>query len=191
MNFANFNRLGHGLFLAFSVLVSAGCSADQMVATEPMSTGTFSSSTIDFGIVVNDMDKMAKFYTDVVGMKQVGTFTAKPELAGGIGLTDNKGANVRIFATDDGKGSTKLKLLKIPGAKPAKGNNAFIHSTLGMSYTTFFVKDLDASEKRMADAGVKALGKSPMLLPDGKQYILTLRDPEGNFVELIGPKAAK
>ena len=173
--------------IAVVVCFQTGCVTGEKVAAEPDSL--FSSSNVDFGIVVNDMDAMAKFYGEVVGLEQVGTFSAKPELAGGIGLTDNKGAEVLIFATDDGKTATKVKLLKITGAKPAKGDNAFIHSTHGLSYTTFFVKDLSAAEKRVADAGIKTLGKSPMLLPDGKQYILTLRDPEGNFVELIGPRA--
>ena len=187
-----FSRDHFAGILCAGLLAMAGCcTTAPMPDAAPETSGDFSSPTIDFGIVVSDMDKMAKFYIEVVGMKQVNTFKAPAELAGGVGLTDNKGADVRFLALDDGKTSTKLKLLYISGAKPAAGDNRFIHSTVGISYTTFFVKDMDAAIQRVKAAGVKLLGKSPLPLPNGEMFLLVMRDPDGNFVELVGPKASE
>jgi hypothetical protein len=44
----------------------------------------------------------------------------------------------------------------------------------------------------LAKLGVKPIAKSPVLLPEslvpGKMYLTVVRDPDGNLVELIGPK---
>jgi hypothetical protein len=34
---------------------------------------------------------------------------------------------------------------------------------------------------------VKTLGESPLMLDETRQFVL-IRDPDGNFIELIGPK---
>ena len=43
-------------------------------------------------------------------------------------------------------------------------------------------------------AGVKAITKSPLPLPKGLPegiFLTIVRDPDGNMVELVGPKEAK
>ena len=43
--------------------------------------GVFSRNTIEIGFVVSDLDKAAKFYTEVVGMTEVRGFTAPAEIS--------------------------------------------------------------------------------------------------------------
>lgn len=144
----------------------------------------FSSTTVDIGIVVSDIDEAAKFYTEVIGVTEVKGFSVDAEKGVGLGLTDNIGLDIRVFVL--GENGTKLKMMSAPQTKPAKQDQKFIHSTLGLSYLTLRVTDLDAAVKRIKDAGVKFEGKTPYQL-NGATYLATVRDPDGNFIELIGP----
>ena len=148
----------------------------------------FSSATVDIGIVVGDMDTSVKFYTEALGVKEVKGFTASAEKASAFGLTDNLEAVIRVFVLGEGPGATKLKLMSFPEAKPANQEQKFIHSTIGVSYLTLRVTDMDLALKRLADSKVKLLGKTPANL-SGNLYLTTVQDPDGNFIELIGPRA--
>jgi catechol 2,3-dioxygenase-like lactoylglutathione lyase family enzyme len=45
---------------------------------------------------------------------------------------------------------------------------------------------MDQALARLKQAGVKLLGETPVSLGD-KRQLVAVRDPDGNFVELIGP----
>ncbi len=146
----------------------------------------FSSATVDLGIVVGDMDASVKFYTEALGVTEVKGFTASAEKATAFGLTDNREAVIRVFVLGEGPGATKLKIMSFPDAKPAKPDQKFIHSTLGVSYLTLRVTDMDKAIEKLKKAGVKLMGKTPASL-GGDNYLTTVQDPDGNFIELIGP----
>lgn len=77
-------------------------------------------------------------------------------------------------------------MMAFPKAQGKAPDQEFIHSTLGVSYLTLFVNDMSAVMARLKKAGVKTLGKTPA--PIGGGNLLTVfRDPDGNFIELIGP----
>ena len=70
--------------------------------------------------------------------------------------------------------------------RSAQQHQKYIHSTLGVSYLTLFVTDMDAAVARLKKANVRLLGKTPAAL-GGKTKITVVHDPDGNFIELIGP----
>jgi catechol 2,3-dioxygenase-like lactoylglutathione lyase family enzyme len=147
----------------------------------------FSKATADLGIVVRDIEASAKFYADVLGMTEVKGFSVDGEKASSFGLTDKKSVNVRVFVLDENaKARTSFKLMSFPDAPGAKQDQQFIHSTIGVSYLTLFVTDMKASLARLKKADVKLLGETPASL-GGKNYITVFHDPDGNFIELIGP----
>ncbi len=147
---------------------------------------TFANPVIDIGIVVKDIEKSSKFYTEVLGLQQAGEFNVPAQKATDFGLTDNQPAAVRVFVLDEGKGNTKLKLMSFPNAPGKDQDQKFIHSTIGFSYLTLWVTDMDAALARLKKAKVKTLGKTPGSL-GGKTMLTVVRDPDGNFIELIGP----
>lgn len=147
----------------------------------------FASPTVDIGIVAGDLEASAAFYTRALGLTETKGFTATPEKATAFGLTDHLGAAIRVFVLGEGPGATRLKLMSFPGAKGAVPDQRFIHSTIGISYLTLRVTDMDAALERLQAAGVPLLGETPALL-NGNTYLTTVRDPDGNFIELIGPK---
>lgn len=146
----------------------------------------FSKTTVDLGIVVSDLKQAAKFYIEVVGMKEVPGFKVPGKRVAQFGLTDNQPVVARRFVLNDGKDSSSLKLMAFPNAPGKRPSQKFIHSTLGFSYLTLFVNDMAAAVERAKKAGVKMLGETPSQL-GGDNYLAVYRDPDGNFIELIGP----
>jgi len=149
-------------------------------------TAEFSRTTIDLGVVVSDVEKAAKFYTEAIGFRQVGSFDVAGQMAGDTGLTDNRPFQVRVFALGNEPTATKLKVMEVPGAGSKKVDNQYISSSLGFSYLTIMVSDLDKTMARLARNGVSPV-KAPYQL-GGNNYLALVKDPDGNIIELIGPK---
>ena len=178
------------------ILLSAATLICCLIATAQDSDQTeseFVKPTIDLGCVVSDIDASVKFYTEALGFKEAGAFEVGPEFAKDSGLTDNKKLEVKILTLGDGAGATGLKLMQVEG-QSAKAKNDYINTTLGFSYITIMVTSTDAAVERLAKAGVKPIAKGPVTLPDSLDPSLALtivRDPDGNLIELVGPKPKK
>lgn len=154
----------------------------------------FANPTIDLGTVVTDIEKSAKFYTEAIGFKELPGFTVPGDFAGEAGLTDpklDKPIKIRVFVLGEGPGATKLKLMQIEGAKPRLSDNENIHSQTGFRYLTLSITDTNKAMARLEKAGVKPIAKSPAAIPESIAkgiYLTIVKDPDGNFVELVGPK---
>ena len=117
---------------------------------------------------------------------EVKGFEAPAEKAKAFGLTDNQPAKVRVFVLGDTPSSTRLKIMSFPKRPGVAPDQTYIHSTLGLSYLTLRVENMDAALARLKQAKVKLLGQTPASL-GGQMRITVFHDPDGNFVELIGP----
>jgi predicted enzyme related to lactoylglutathione lyase len=162
-------------------------------AGDATSDAAFARTTIDLGLVVSDADRTVKFYTEAIGMKKVGGFSVAGSFASDGGLTDGAGLDITVLALGDDASATKLKVMQVKGTKhPAKKtDNQFIHSQNGFRYITISIQDTAATVARLEKAGVKPIAKTPAEIPEhiAKDMWLTIvRDPDGNFVELVGPK---
>jgi catechol 2,3-dioxygenase-like lactoylglutathione lyase family enzyme len=179
------NLVARGLALLLLLAIVGGM-GNNTVAQENDSTEIFSSPVLDLGIVVKDLEKSVFFYKDVIGCKEVNGFTAPSPFATSIGLVDNMEVVARVFVLGAGEKQSRLKMMSFPKAKVGKSDQTFIHSTLGFSYLTLHVTDLSATIERLKKAKVAFLGDTPVPL-GGKNALLVFRDPDGNFIELIGP----
>ena len=146
---------------------------------------TFSKPVIDIGIVVSDLEKSAKFYTESLGMTEVKGFSVTGELGRKIGLIDNHPVAIRVFVGAEVDQATRLKMMSFPDAPGKVPNQSFIHSTLGIRYLTLYVSDADKALERLTKTGVKPIGETPISLGNDARLI-AVRDPDGNFIELIG-----
>jgi lactoylglutathione lyase len=169
---------------AASVILTVLWAAPATHAADPAST--FSKPTIDIGIVARDVEKSAKFYTDTIGLKEIEGFSAPAELGKKIGLVDSHPINVRVFVTDEIEGATRIKLMSFPDATGKLPDRSYIHTTIGINYLTLYVADMDQALARLKKADAKLLGETPVSL-GGKTQLVVVRDPDGNFIELIGP----
>ena len=152
--------------------------------------GDFASTTIDLGIVCSDVERSVDFYTQAVGMTELDGFDVSGETGANVGLSDNQPFRVHVLTLGKGEKVTKLKLMEFKKAPGKKADHAFIHSTLGMRYTTIAVNDIAAANLRMIAYGSMPLGKGLQEVAPGR-FLGVYRDPDQNFVELVGPKAKK
>lgn len=146
----------------------------------------FSKPIIDIGMVVSDAERSAKFWTEVIGLKEVKGFPVTAELGKKIGLINGHAVQVRVFVEEEVNLATRIKVLSFPEAKSRQADQSTIHATLGIRYLTLYVKDMNQSLERLKKAGVKPIGETPLDLGGGT-LITVVKDPDGNFVELIGP----
>ncbi len=94
--------------------------------------------------------------------------------------------HVRVLVLGDEPAATKIKLMEFADAPGKKVDNQFINSSYGFSYLTIWVSDTTASVERAWKAGA-VLVKEPYDL-DGNNYLTLVKDPDGNIIELVGPK---
>jgi catechol 2,3-dioxygenase-like lactoylglutathione lyase family enzyme len=182
MNRRKFGQLAAGLMAGAAVAQGTDAAAAETAA------GDFSSTTIDLGMFVSDAEKTVQFYTQAVGFKEVQGFQATAALVTDAGLSDGQPLAVRIVVLGDAPQATKLKIIQLPNYPAKKTDNSFLHSQYGFRYLTIMVKDMAKALERVKAAGVKLVAKSPVAL-GGQTALTVLRDPDGNFVELVGPLA--
>ena len=147
----------------------------------------FSKPVIDLGMVATDAARTARFLTNAIGFTEVPGFSVTPDLGRRIGLIDGHAAEVRVFALGEGELATRIKVLSFPGVTGKPADPTFIHSTPGFRYLTLYVKDMEPALERLKAAKVNPLGETPLDLGGGT-WIVVVRDPDGNFFELIGPR---
>jgi len=150
----------------------------------------FASQTIDFGMVVSDIDKSVKFYKDVIGFTETNGFKVPGQFALDTGLANKLDLDVHVLVLGQGENATKLKLMQFKTSPGARVDNSFIHSSYGYRYLTIPVKNLNLAVENAAKAGGKPIAKCPVPLPEGFPEGLALanyRDPDGNLIELVGP----
>jgi catechol 2,3-dioxygenase-like lactoylglutathione lyase family enzyme len=149
----------------------------------------FASKTIHIGMVVSDLEKSMAFYKNTIGFIQDParkSFDVDADFGKRSGLTDSLGIHVEVLKLGVGEEATQLKLLHF-GDKPKKQENEYLHTHTGIQYLTILVSDLTPILKRIEDHKVKLLGETPVPLGGDNQFVL-IQDPDGTFVELIGPK---
>jgi catechol 2,3-dioxygenase-like lactoylglutathione lyase family enzyme len=173
-------------FFGFSTLILAAGIMIPAAGRGADAGDDFAKSTIDIGIVVRDAARTAEFLTNAVGFTEVKGFSVTAEVAKRTGLVDGHPVNVRVFTLTEGDQSTRIKILEFPKAETKRADQQFIHSTFGIRYLTLYVKDMKRSVERLKAAKVPLLGETPMDLGTGT-YITVFKDPDGNFMELIGP----
>lgn len=159
-----------------------------LTAAEPVA---FPRTTIDLGCVVSDIGKSVRFYTEGIGFRELPGFEVPAALATDAGLTDARPLSIRVLVLGDDAGATKLKLMQVAGTEPRTGDTDFIHSHTGFRYLTIVVADTEAALARLAKLGVKPIAKTPIALPEALapgMHLTCVRDPDGNIVELIGPR---
>lgn len=161
-------------FLLAAVLITPAFSAED----------EFTSKVIQIGMIVSDLDASVKFYTEVVGLTEQPGFDVDEDFGKKSGLTDGTAFSVKVLKVGPGEDATQLKLMTF-GDKAKKQTNEFIHTNTGVQYITIVVKELAPIIERIKKHNVKFMGETPV--PLGNRHFVLIKDPDGTFVELIGP----
>jgi len=133
------------------------------------------------GFVCNDIDRMLKFYVDVLGLKLVADAKTPPELSKKFGATPYGYRIVRL-QTPYGE---RIKLVQ-PNQDPPKPNPvpAWVYQRHGLAYLTFVITDMQDVVKRLKEHGVKLISDEAIEVRKGVFALYSL-DPEGNYVEFV------
>lgn len=148
-------------------------------------TNEFTSETISIGVVVADVEKSVDFYTKVIGMKKTGGFTVDATGGKRTGLTGGLPVTITVLKLGESKTATEWKLMSF-GKTAAHPKQVHLQDDTGMQYITIHVTALKPFLARIKEHNVKLLGETPISLGGNTQFVL-VQDPDGTFVELIGP----
>ncbi len=146
----------------------------------------FSNPTIGVGVVVEDLQRSIDFYTNVVGMTKTGEFSVPQEQCKELGLTDSYQLDVTIMKLENSEQSNEWKLMSL-GTKAKHPKQKYMSDDTGMQYITIMVNHVMPVLERAQKNGVKILSGKPSTLAGGQKFLL-IQDPDGIFIELIGPE---
>jgi catechol 2,3-dioxygenase-like lactoylglutathione lyase family enzyme len=165
------------------LLLSAVLSLSAQKAPVP---GEFSNPNIFVGSVVTDLAKSVDFYTKIIGMTKTGEFSVDGPKAKELGLTDGRPVDVTVLKLQDSPQANEWKLMSF-GTKPGHKKPKYLHDDTGMQYITILVNHLNPIIERIEKNNIQILSGKPSQLGENRFFIL-IQDPDGTFVELIGPK---
>ena len=146
----------------------------------------FAKSGISIGVVVEDLDKALDFYINVIGMVKTGEFSVDAVKAKELGLSNGNSFDVKVLKLENSENAPEWKLMSF-GKKANHAKPTYVPDDTGVQYITIFVKSMKPLIERIQKNNVKMLGKTPSMLDANRQFVL-VQDPDGTFVELIGPK---
>jgi catechol 2,3-dioxygenase-like lactoylglutathione lyase family enzyme len=145
----------------------------------------FSSKLIGVGVVVSDMERSLDFYMNGIGMVKAYSFTINEAFSKRSGLSNGVPTEVTVLKLENSPEANEWKLMSF-GKKAAHPKQQFIQDDTGMQYITINVKSLKLVMDRLTQMKVPFLGSTPTPLNNNAQLLL-VQDPDGNFIELIGP----
>lgn len=171
------------LFKAF-VLLAAFLVVMPSYSVQP--PDDFAKSAISIGVVVEDLDKALDFYLNVIGMVKTGEFSVDADKSRELGLSNGNSFDVKVLKLENSESAPEWKLMSF-GKKATHPKQTYVPDDTGMQYITIFVKSMKPFLERIKKHDVKMLGKTPAMLDETRQFVL-VQDPDGTFIELIGPK---
>lgn len=173
------NRVRFTLVRLTILLVSLGLSV------KGLAQSNFTSKVIGVGVVVADLERSLDFYVNGIGMVKTGSFTINEDFGKRSGLTNGVPVEVTILKLENSPEATDWKLMSF-GKKSAHVKSTHIQDDTGMQYITINVKALQPIIDRLTKMKVPFLGSTPTPL-NAKSHFVFVQDPDGTFIELIGP----
>lgn len=150
------------------------------------SQSAFTSKLIGVGVVVADIDRSIDFYVNGIGLVKTGNFNIAEDFSKRSGLANGTPFAVTILKLENSPDANEWKLISFGKKTNSVKKSKYIQDDVGMQYITINVKALKPVMERLKKQNVAFLGSSPTTLNE-KSQLLLVQDPDGNFVELIGP----
>ena len=159
------------------VLVAGGLS----VSHAQTSWSLKMTAPLEVAVSVNDMDKMLRFYTEVLGLRKVSDAKVPPEMTTKVGQSAH-GLRVVRLATPYGEW---IRLIQT-GQPPKAGEvPRYVFDRHGLVYVSFLVTDIDSIVKRLKENGVKLQSGDTKIEVRPGLFVVYALDPEGNYIEFL------
>lgn len=169
----------------FSIVLTLCITFASHAQTTQPTQSNFTSKLIGMGVVVSDLEKSLDFYTNVIGMVKAYSFTINEDFSKRSGLSNGVPATVTVLKLENSAEANEWKLMSF-GKQATHPKQNFIQDDTGVQYITINVKALKPIIERLKQRNVPFLGSSPTQLNRNSQ-LLFVQDPDGTFIEIIGP----
>jgi len=147
--------------------------------------------------IVADFDTSLEFYRDKLGFRIYLEHEGPSKEAGPnvLGLPHNLATEIPrkvVILSPDGTNAGSVELIGFDGLTGADHSEHAVAPNLGILALRFPVADLAAYRQRLAEHGVKSVnGPSTLNIePYGEVEIMTIRSPEGSWLEFYQPLEA-
>lgn len=138
-------------------------------------------SPLEFGVSVRDMDRMSRFYTEVLGLRRISTLEVSPEL-GAASTFSSAGYRIMRLQLNTGE---RLKLVEAGRQPVGDAAEGEVLDRQGIAFLTFIVADLRGLVAGLLAAGVEvSTGEEVIEIRPGV-FVAFALDPEGNRLELV------
>lgn len=145
--------------------------------------------------IVADFSTSLEFYRDILGFKIYLEHEGPSKEPGPnvLALPHNLAAEISrkvVILSPDGSNAGSVELIGFDGITGADHSELAVAPNLGILALRFPVADLTAYRQRLAEHGVKPVnGPSTLTIePYGEVEIMTIRSPEGSWLEFYQPK---
>ena len=135
------------------------------------------------GFVVKDIEKSAKFYCDVLGMRMGDRIERQGEFVEQV--LAFPGAHIDRAFLDKGEGH-KLELIQY--LSPSSGTPNVNRNDLGAAHLAFFVEDLDRFYRETSQRGLNYNNPPASQYDDQGNVSMKAcyaQDPDGNWLEFV------
>lgn len=140
-------------------------------------------SAIEVGLVVQNLDAMLAFYTDVLGCSEVRRSDIPAPLSTGIAVHQQGYVNVWL-QTPNGE---VIKLVAPPSQPHNPGHPAFSAERTGFAYLTFYCAEIEQVLAKAEASGAQVRSDRGYLSGEIGVKMVFFEDPEGNVIELVEP----
>ena len=136
-------------------------------------------NTRHVGIVVQDMEKSAHFWRDVMGFKVAVDFWEQGAYIEAVsGIPGLRLHMIKLTAPDN----SMIELLQYETHPTPAGRSQPNDS--GIRHIAFTVADVDAAWRTLKENGCQPLS-DPVNDPNGTARVFYTRDPDGNWLEIV------
>lgn len=141
--------------------------------------------TVDIGINVSDTARSLAFYTEILGMKRIGTWHGSKELVAAAEVNSGRAFDIIDLNLQCDGYLLKYKLNHTVDNFAIKVGNetpVFTFEKVGSAYLTINVENIDPFLKKIMERNIPF---KLVTLPNGPRVVL-LHDPDGVLVEISG-----
>lgn len=128
------------------------------------------ATSVEIGVVTTNLDEMVDFYENFLGLAHQGDL----DFPGGTMKRYAIGSNVLKLVTLDEPPAAPA----VPGGGPAQA---------GIRYLTLVVTNVSETARQVEDAGHTVAQPLAEFAPVPGMGWMFVADPDGNWVELVGP----
>lgn len=157
-----------------------------LISYSSYAQSNFTSKLIGVGVVVADIDRSIDFYVNGIGMVKSYNFNINEDFSKRSGLANGKPFAVTVLKLENSPDANEWKLISFGKKANGPKKSKFIQDDAGMQYITINVKTLKPVMERLKKQNVTFLGSTPTEL-NKTSHLLLVQDPDGNFLEIIGP----